>query len=205
MDAQELLCPQHCFMEWFCNASLVAKRRASAMFLLLRFLFGSLAWYARFPLPCYKSVLRKSILYLFAPLRPFKIMFWNWNPRSNYLIEKNYSGVIIHPSGVYTIMMYSGPFRNYSAKRVSQKITLVGFYGGEGVGVVFLFKKRNAKLCKNYCSSVVVTGANVWTLSWCHKLARHNHHSWLEWTPGATGAQRCPLQVWAKQTSCTKM
>ena len=75
MEAQELLCPQHCFMEWCCNASLRAKKNASAMFLLLRFLLGSLAWYARFPLPCYKSVLHKSILRLFGPLRPFKITF----------------------------------------------------------------------------------------------------------------------------------
>ena len=74
MEAQELLSPQHCFMEWFCNASLRAKKNASAMFLLLRFLFGSLAWYARFPLPCYKSVLRKSLSCLFGPLRHLEIM-----------------------------------------------------------------------------------------------------------------------------------
>ena len=62
MDAQELLCPQHCFMEWFCNTSPGGKEHASAMFLLLGFLFGSLAWYARFPLPCYKSFLRKQAM-----------------------------------------------------------------------------------------------------------------------------------------------
>ena len=37
-------------MELFCNASPGAKKHASAMFLLLCFLFGSLAWYTRFPL-----------------------------------------------------------------------------------------------------------------------------------------------------------
>ena len=95
MDNQELLCPQHCFMEWFCNRSPGAKKHESAMFLLLGFRFRSLAWYARFPLPCYKKVLRKSILCLFGPLRPFKIMFWNWNLRDNYLIEQSCSGVII--------------------------------------------------------------------------------------------------------------
>ena len=35
-------------MEWFCNTSPGGKKHASAMFLLLGFLFGSLAWYARF-------------------------------------------------------------------------------------------------------------------------------------------------------------
>ena len=74
IDAQELLCPRHCFQEWFCNANPGAEKHASVMFLLLRFLFGSLARYTRFPLPCYKSVLRKSILCLLGPLRPFKII-----------------------------------------------------------------------------------------------------------------------------------
>ena len=62
MDTQELLCPQHCFMEWFCNTSPGGKEHASAMFLLLGFLFGSLAWYAQFPLPFYKSFLRKQAM-----------------------------------------------------------------------------------------------------------------------------------------------
>ena len=97
MDAQKLLCPQHCFMQWFCNASPGAKKHASAMFLLLCFLFGSVAWYTRFPLPCYKSVLRKSTSCLLGPLRPFRIMLQSWSSRSNYLIEKNCSGVVTHP------------------------------------------------------------------------------------------------------------
>ena len=62
------------FKEWLSSASPGAKKHASAMFLLLCFLFWSLAWYTRFPLPCYKSVLRKSTLSLLGPLRPFKIM-----------------------------------------------------------------------------------------------------------------------------------
>ena len=60
MDTQELLCPQHCLMEWFYNTSPGGKEHASATLLLLGFLFGSLAWYARFPLPCYESFLRKQ-------------------------------------------------------------------------------------------------------------------------------------------------
>ena len=43
-------------MELFCNASPGAKKHASAMFLLLCFLFGSLAWYTRFPLGDFEAL-----------------------------------------------------------------------------------------------------------------------------------------------------
>ena len=48
------------FYGMFCNTSPGAKKHALVMFLLLRFLFGSLAWYTRFPLPCYESFLQKQ-------------------------------------------------------------------------------------------------------------------------------------------------
>ena len=36
------------------------EKHAITMFLLLRFMIGRLAWYGRFPLPCYQNVLHDS-------------------------------------------------------------------------------------------------------------------------------------------------
>ena len=55
MEAQELLCPQHCFMEWFCNASLRAKKKRISNVPLVAFP----VWKPRVVCPIPSTLLRK--------------------------------------------------------------------------------------------------------------------------------------------------